>query len=132
VTASQFAGVGAGTGISMVSLRRFWAVAARWNSSRAPFGPRKSQPIKLQDAFEVANSISTPIDDQAAILERVRIFDEFSSANDPYGEHDFGSFDHSDYRIFRKIDLYEEPGVKGTDGKPVTTRVLTIMLAEEW
>jgi len=28
--------------------------------------------------------------------------------------------------------LYEEPEVKGADGQPVTTRVLTIMLAEEW
>ena len=36
----QVAGIGAGTGINMASLRRFWAVAARWNSSRAPFGPR--------------------------------------------------------------------------------------------
>src|SRR4051794_40439848 len=31
----QIAEVGAG--ISIASLRRFWAVAARWNSSRAPF-----------------------------------------------------------------------------------------------
>jgi len=28
--------------------------------------------------------------------------------------------------------LYEEPEVKGADGAPVTARVLTIMLAEEW
>ena len=27
---------GIGTGISFASLRRFWAAAARWNSSRAP------------------------------------------------------------------------------------------------
>src|SRR5438046_2068192 len=33
----QVAEVGVGIGISMASLRRFWAVAARWNSSRAPF-----------------------------------------------------------------------------------------------
>ena len=32
------AGLGAGIGISFASLRRFWAAAARWNSSRAPFG----------------------------------------------------------------------------------------------
>lgn len=31
-----------------------------------------------------------------------------------------------------KIGLYEEPGVKSADGEPVVTRVLTIMLAEEY
>jgi hypothetical protein len=29
-----------GIGMSLASFRRFWAVAARWNSPRAPFGPR--------------------------------------------------------------------------------------------
>jgi hypothetical protein len=52
--------------------------------------------------------------------------------NDPHGEHDFGSFEVDGRKIFWKIDLYEEPEVKGADGQPVTTRVLTIMLAEEW
>jgi hypothetical protein len=31
-----------------------------------------------------------------------------------------------------KIDLYEEPDVKGSNREPVVTRVLTIMLAEEY
>ena len=34
------AGIGGAAGTSVASFRRFWAVAARWNSSRAPFGPR--------------------------------------------------------------------------------------------
>src|SRR6202035_4713207 len=34
-------------------------------------------------------------EDQAAILARVRTFDEFTSQNDPWGEHDFGSFEHA-------------------------------------
>jgi hypothetical protein len=29
-------------------------------------------------------------------------------------------------------DLYEEPGVKDANGEPVVTRVLTLMLAEEY
>ncbi len=33
--------------------RRFWAMAARWNSSRAPNGPRSPQPVEPQNAFEV-------------------------------------------------------------------------------
>ncbi|HEY8623976.1 MAG TPA: DUF3768 domain-containing protein, partial [Casimicrobiaceae bacterium] len=44
----------------------------------------------------------------------------------------FGAFDHKGDRIFWKIDLYEDPEVKGADGQPATTRILTIMLAEEW
>jgi hypothetical protein len=35
-----------------------------------------------------------PVDDQAAI-----------TPDDPYGEHDFGAFDHNGHRIFWKIDL---------------------------
>ena len=34
--------------------------------------------------------------------------------------------------IFFKIDLYEEPDFKNPNGEPVVTRVLTIMLAEEY
>jgi hypothetical protein len=34
------AGLGSGIGMSLASFLRFWAVAARWNSSRARFGPR--------------------------------------------------------------------------------------------
>ena len=35
-------------------------------------------------------------------------------------------------RFFWKIDLYEEPGVKGNNEEPVVSRVLTIMLADEY
>ena len=73
-----------------------------------------------------------PADEVADILERVRTFDAFTSNNDPYGEHDFGSFEFAGERIFWKIDLYEQPEVKGADCQPMTTRVLTIMLADEW
>jgi hypothetical protein len=55
----QVAAIGAGTGISLASLRRFWAVAARWNSSRAPFGPRNRNRSSFRMRFRCANSIST-------------------------------------------------------------------------
>ena len=77
--------------------------------------------------------------------------DDFHHDNDPHHEHDFGStvvsaqseysglrfrrnssFDADGHTIFFKIDLYEEPDVKDANGKPVVTRVLTIMLAEEY
>ena len=34
-------------------------------------------------------------EDQAEILQKVRLFNEFTKANDPYGEHDFGRFTHN-------------------------------------
>jgi hypothetical protein len=69
---------------------------------------------------------------KAAAIRRVATFDAFTEDNDPYGEHDFGSFDLCGRRFFWKIDLYEEPGVKSKNGEPVVNRVLTIMLADEY
>jgi hypothetical protein len=74
-------------------------------------------------------------DAQAAIHRRVRTFDDFSPANDPHGEHDFGSFDHDGQTIFWKIDLYDKDlkyGSSNPEDPAVTTRVLTILLAEEY
>jgi hypothetical protein len=51
---------------------------------------------------------------------------------DPYEEHDFGAFDVDGHTIMFKIDLYEEPEVKDSNGESVVNRVLTIMLAEEF
>lgn len=69
-------------------------------------------------------------------LSRVRSFDAFTPDNDPYGEHDFGSFDLPDAgRVFWKIDYYDRTMTRGSDdpaNPAVTTRVLTVMLAEEW
>ena len=68
----------------------------------------------------------------ARIVKTIAIFDDFCHANDPHQEHDFGSFEADGRVIFFKIDLYEEPDVKSANGEPVVTRVLTIMLAEEY
>ena len=73
--------------------------------------------------------------DRAAIVEKVRTFDSFTEANDPHGEHDFGSFDHNGERIFWKIDYYDracEFGSEDPADPTKTTRVLTIMLADEY
>jgi hypothetical protein len=45
--------------------------------------------------------------DRRTLLDRVRRFDGFSSENDPYGEHDFGSIDLGDCRYFWKIEYYD-------------------------
>jgi hypothetical protein len=45
---SLYAGFGIGVGNSFASFRRFWAAAARWNSSLAPFGPRSRKRSNLR------------------------------------------------------------------------------------
>ncbi len=42
--------------------------------------------------------------DQSAIREKVETFKDFSEGNAPYGERDFGAFEHNGQRIFWKID----------------------------
>ena len=58
------------------------------------------------------------------ILMRVKNFNDFNESNDPYGEHDFGSFEYKGRRIFWKID-----DLQGEEGFGL---VLTVMLAEEY
>ena len=78
---------------------------------------------------------SMSMDDKANILSMVRNFNKFTPDNDPYGEHDFGSFDYKGNKIFWKIDYYDE-NMYGASENPAdpakTTRILTIMLAEDW
>jgi len=69
------------------------------------------------------------------IMEKVKNFDAFNHDNDPYGEHDFGSFDHNGDLIYFKIDYYDkvmEYGSTDPANAAVTTRLLTILLAEEY
>ena len=71
-------------------------------------------------------------DEIAEILEKVRSFDNFTTANDPYGEHDFGHFDYKGRKIFWKIDYYDlnyEYMSENPADPTITNRVLTIMLA---
>jgi Protein of unknown function (DUF3768) len=65
-------------------------------------------------------------------LRAVQAFTDFTPDNDPYGEHDFGFFKLAGCEFFWKIDLYEDPVVKDEQGQPKVTRVLTLMLAEEY
>lgn len=67
------------------------------------------------------------------IFVKVRDFSEFTEDNDPYGEHDFGSFESGEHKLFWKIDYYDENLEKWCDPlSPDCNRVLTIMLAEEY
>jgi hypothetical protein len=72
---------------------------------------------------------------QTKVLNEVRRFDAFTAANDPHGEHDFGSFEVDGRKLFWKIDYYDaamEFGSEDPADPSTTTRVLTIMLASEY
>jgi Protein of unknown function (DUF3768) len=66
------------------------------------------------------------------IVKTIAAFDDFCHTNDPHEEHDLRSFEADGHEVLFKIDLYEEPEVKDSNGEPVVNRVLTIMLAEEY
>jgi hypothetical protein len=73
-----------------------------------------------------------PLDAKAHVLLQVQRFADFNADNDPHGEHDFGSFEIGGVSYFFKIDLYEEPDVKDSDGESLVTRVLTIGFLDEY
>ncbi|MGB4800420.1 MAG: DUF3768 domain-containing protein [Candidatus Saccharimonadales bacterium] len=72
-------------------------------------------------------------DDAKEIFIKVRDFSDFNEDNDPYGEHDFGSFTVSGVKIFWKIDYYDV-ALKGWCDplSPDCHRILTIMRADEY
>jgi hypothetical protein len=100
---------------------------------------------ELNDAFRrafvggavmiTAGVEAMPADQRRSLLQKVRAFDAFTEDNDPHGEHDFGAIDEGGVRCFWKIDYYDratEMGSPDPADPAVTTRVLTIMLAEEY
>lgn len=69
------------------------------------------------------------------LVQTIAVFDHFCTANDPHGEHDFGSFDFDGVEIFFKIDYFDKDFQfhSPDPGDPaVTERVITLMLAEEY
>jgi hypothetical protein len=69
------------------------------------------------------------------VLALVRRFEDFTPDNDPHQEHDFGSLTHGGHKLFWKIDYYDatcEYGSENPADPDQTTRVLTIMLADEY
>ena len=72
---------------------------------------------------------------QVEVMRRVHCFIAFTPDNDPYGEHDFGSFEYAGKTIFWKVDCYDRDlnyGSPDPADENVTTRVMTVMLAEEY
>jgi hypothetical protein len=106
---------------------------------------RRQKIAALNDAFRRSFSggklmltvsiAALPSHVKATILCKVATFAEFTADNDPHGEHDFGSFEVADHHVFWKIDYYDEHMEFGSEDPAdprKTTRVLTIMLAEDY
>jgi hypothetical protein len=108
-------------------------------------GSRTERIRALNDAFRnsfqggrvvlTASVDALPSDVRAMAIRKVATFSDFASDNDPHGEHDFGSFDLAGQRFFWKIDYYDRSLAGGSEDPAdpkQTTRVLTIMLAEDY
>jgi hypothetical protein len=77
-----------------------------------------------------------PPKEQAAIIEKVCTFSDFTPENDPHGEHDFGTFEHNGRKLCWKIDYYDDNELRFHSPEPSTAlgktkRVLTVMLAKD-
>ena len=108
--------------------------------------PSPSSRIRdLNDAFRRTSVSGTvvitagvealPSNRRRSILAKVRAFDAFTEDNDPHEEHDFGVVENGGVRCFWKIDYYDremEYGSPDPAEPAVTTRVLTVMLADEY
>ena len=71
---------------------------------------------------------------RAELIRTIRDFDTFDRGNDPYGEHDMGSFAFEGMSCMWKIDYYNHDLSAGSENPAdavQTVRVLTIMRADE-
>ena len=93
------------------------------------FNPGKDKVILTQGVSNL------PFDEQLRILIKVKLFNNFNAGNDPYSQHDFGMIEHSELKYFFKIDYYDTSMEYASDdasNPDITTRVLTIMRADEY
>lgn len=76
----------------------------------------------------------------ALAVRKVCDFEEFSSANDPHGEHDFGAIQAGVERLFWKIDYYDQSLTCASDSRrvrlpnsvPARVQRLTLSFASAW
>lgn len=96
---------------------------------------RRGQPDIPGRVVTTATIANLPEEEQQAIMAKVQRFDDFTEANDPYGEHDFGSFMHDGEKFFWKIDYLDPTLQYHSEDKndlAKTVRVLTVMYASEY
>jgi hypothetical protein len=103
------------------------------NETSAKIAARNDEHRRSMEGCTVTRGVAAMGEDVNKVFVKVRDFTEFNEDNDPYGEHDFGSFTVSGVKIFWKIDYYDENLSKWCDPlSPDCHRVLTIMRADEY
>lgn len=93
------------------------------------FNPGKDKVILTQGVSNL------PFPEQLQILLKVKLFNNFNKGNDVYQEHDFGKIEYKGKDYFFKIDYYDTSMEYASDdpsNPDITTRVLTIMRADEY
>jgi hypothetical protein len=101
-------------------------------SRRHWYDPRHCQTMLTQG---VRALLSVAGDNLQALMTKVATFNRFTEDNDPYNEHDFGSFEWQGEKLFWKFDYYDkafEYGSEDPANPAITKRVLTIMLTGEY
>ena len=72
---------------------------------------------------------------KAQVIDRVKTFSGFDAGNDSHGEHDFINFEIEGQLFFVKLDYYDRTlhfGAEDPSDAEQTTRVMTVMLADEY
>src|ERR1700746_1522724 len=100
-----------------------------------PLNDKLRQNLTIGTAFITAGVAALGAEAVARVVKTIAVYDDFCHANDPYEEHDFGSFEVDGLRIFFQSD-YLDTALASHSPDPtdpsVTERVITIMLAEEY
>ena len=103
------------------------------NETSARIAAKNDEFRRNMEGCTVTRGVVAMGEDAKEIFVKVRDFTDFTEDNDPYGEHDFGSFTVSGVKIFWKIDYYDEALRGWCDPlSPDCHRVLTIMRADEY
>ena len=88
------------------------------------------QNLTTGTAFMTAGVAALGAEAVARIVKTIAVYDDFCHANDPYEEHDFGSFEVDGQTIFFKIDYFDKALASHSPDPAdpsVTERVITIM-----
>ncbi|MDO8240992.1 MAG: DUF3768 domain-containing protein [Candidatus Moranbacteria bacterium] len=105
--------------------------------SRIAFLNDQLRKTGLGGKFVITGGVASLGDEKlAGVVNAMREYDTWSEDNDPHGEHDFGMLTLANsQKVFFKIDYYDTRMEFGSDDPAdpeKTTRVLTLMLAEEY